>query len=98
MNSNNSTQTPFVNQEDLAAQINSTHQCPKCKKLRLIRPKGYVISLDMVEVPGLGISIPKDICDYCIFKIGNSFKPKNADIEQLLNDGVDDGKSREDLV
>lgn len=52
----------------------------------------------MVEVPGLGISIPKDICDYCIFKIGKSFKPKNADIEQLLKDGVEDGKSLEDLV
>lgn len=66
--------------------------------MRLIRPKGYVISLDLVDIPNTQISIPKDICDYCIIKIAKKLRPKDADIVDLIKDGIPEGKSLEDLV
>lgn len=88
-------------QKDLAAQVNSTYCCPKCSKLRLIRPKGYVVSDEIVEfepIQGLKVSLHKDACDYCIVKVIKSLRPSDKQLVNLLQHDIPGDKSLEECL
>jgi hypothetical protein len=80
--------------------------CPQCKKRRLFRKNGHLVSTEKVEkeLPsGEKISFFKDICDICIAKLYQKyFAPKKGDAKKVLSALEDNrtlgDKSLEELV
>lgn len=89
---------------DLEAQADSvsyTYQCPSCKKIRLIKPKDYIVSDELIDIdtPSGKRTVHKDMCDYCINKtINKYFKPKKEDIKKVINQQELGGKSLEEIL
>lgn len=80
--------------------------CPQCDKRRMIRPVGYVVSLDKKthkDKTGRDIDLFVDICDTCYNRNYKTyFEPTKADIRKILKTMQEDAKladqSLEDLL
>lgn len=92
----------------MAAQdVKITHQCPLCSKLRMVRPADYKVNLELTEINlpnGEKLSVPYDICDWCINRIIKKyFKPKKESINKIIEamnhgESLPENKSLEELL
>lgn len=88
----------------VADDIQTTYQCPMCKKLRMVRPKGYEVSAEKQTIKtkrGTELTIPKDVCSFCEQKIiKKHLMPSQEDIKKILETSHDEelDESLEDML
>ena len=74
-------------------------ECPRCRKRRMMRPKGHVVNCEEKEfkLPGdVTVKHHTDVCQACFDRIVKEFyTPKDKDLKKILKD-IHDPKALED--